>query len=184
MTHSLRHLIGSTLLTTASLFAVSTSYAAPIQNASVEKLMQLSDIKGIIKKSNQELKPMYDQQAETILKDALAVDSLNDKEQKAALKISELIASLTSDVTEDQQFYDMIKNAYKKTYTEEEAQAYIAFLSTSIGQSITQKSTVLMSDVMKNSMELTQKLLADPKKKAEFMAQFAAIMEPLIKSKD
>lgn len=184
MTHSLRNFIGSTLLTTTSLFAVSTSYAAPIQNASVDKLMQLSDIKGIIKKSNQELKPMYDQQAETILKDALAVDSLNEKEQKAALKISELIASLSSNITEDQQFYDMIKNAYKKTYTEEEAQAYISFLSTPIGQSITQKSTVLMGDLMKQSMELTQKLLADPNKKAEFMAKFSAIMEPLIKSKD
>ena len=78
----------------------------------------------------------------------------------------------------------MIKNAYKKTYTEEEAQAYISFLSTPIGQSITQKSTVLMGDLMKQSMELTQKLLADPNKKAEFMAKFSAIMEPLIKSKD
>lgn len=184
MTHLLRHFIGSTLLATISLFAISTTYAAPIQNASVDKLMQLSNIKGILEKSNQELKPMYDQQAETILKDALAVDSLNEEEQKAALKISELIASLTSNVTEDQQFYDMIRNAYKKTYTEEEAQAYITFLSTPIGQSITQKSTLLMGDLMTQSIEITQKLLADPKKKAEFMAQFSAIMKPLIKSKD
>ena len=184
MTHLLHNFIGSTLLVATSLFAASASHAAPIQDKTTDRLMQLSDIKGIIKKSNQELKPMYDQQAENILKDALAVDSLNEKEQKAALKISELIASLTSNVTEDQQFYDMIKNAYKKTYTEEEAQAYIAFLSTPIGQSITQKSTLLMGDLMTQSMELTQKLLADPKKKQQFMTQLSAIMEPLIKSKD
>lgn len=168
----------------STLLLSSMSFAAPIQDLSIEKLMQLSDIKGIIKKSNQELKPMYDQQAEQILKDALIVDNLNEKEQEAALKISELISSITTNVTEDQQFYDMIKNAYKKAYTEEEAQAYIAFLSTPVGKSITQKSTLLMGELMKESMEITQQRLENPTKKAEFISKLSDIIEPLIKSKN
>lgn len=180
MTPQIRKIILSTLLATTSLFSMTATFAAPIQDKTIDRLLILSDFKGIIKETNQELKPMFDEQAKAILMDALDTEQLNSKQLVAADKISALMAKMTSDITEDQQFYDLIKSSYKKTFTEEEGLANIAFLETPIGQSINKKTTKLMTDVMQQSQELAEKTLQDPEKKAQFMEEFSKVFEPLL----
>ena len=178
-----RNLIGSLILAT-SLGTISLVHAAPAQDKTIDRLMVLSDIHNIIKETNKELKPMFDEQAQAILKDTLDTDTLNAKQLIAADKISVLMSKMTSDITEDPKFYNMLKSNYQKTFTEEEALANIAFLESPVGQSINKKTVKLMTDVMAESQELAQQVLQDPKKKAKFMQEFKKVLEPLIKEND
>ena len=158
--------------------------SAPAQDKTIERLMLLSDVKGVISATNKEMKPMFDEQAKMILKDAFDSEQLNAKQLVAADKISALMAKMTSDITEDPKFYDMLKSSFQNTFTEEEALANIAFLDTPLGQSINKKSVQVMSDVMKQSQVLAEQMLQDPKKKAQFMEDFKKIMEPLIEEEN
>ena len=180
----LHNFIGSTLLITTSLFTICTTHAAPAQDKTIERLMLLSDVKGVISATNKEMKPMFDEQAKMILKDAFGSEQLNAKQLVAADKISALMAKMTSDITEDPKFYEMLKSSFQNTFTEEEALANIAFLDTPLGQSINKKSVQVMSDVMKQSQVLAEQMLQDPKKKAQFMEDFKKVMEPLIEEEN
>lgn len=183
MKNKIRILISSSVISSTLLFS-HIGLAAPIQDPTLDRLMQLADIKTIIKQTNVDLQPMYQSQAEAIVKNALDLETLDAKQKSAAEKIAVLLSSLTSSITEDPAFYTMLKNAYKKTFSEEEAQAYIGFLSTPMGQSISKKSVTLMSDVNQQSKQFAETALQDPKKKTLFLAQFKLIMQPLIEAQE
>ena len=59
------------------------SFAKPATEASVEKALKLGDIKGTLAQSQQEMRPVYDQQAEEIIKNILKPQHsmLNNKKQ-------------------------------------------------------------------------------------------------------
>ena len=182
MKRPLRNLIIASLFATTSIFTLST-HAAAAKEQTIEKLMQISDIKGLIKEANQELKPMFDAQAQAILKDALKTPSLNAEQILAAEQISALMSKMSSDILEDPRFYTLLKTSFQNTFTEEEAQANIQFLSTPIGQSINKKSAALMGDVMRQSQALAEQSFQNPEKRDSFMQSIHAILQPLLAEK-
>ena len=182
MKRPLRNLIIASLFATTSLITLST-HAAAAKEQTIEKLMQISDIKGLIKEANQELKPMFDAQAQAILKDALKTPSLNAEQILAAEQISALMSKMSSDILEDPRFYTLLKTSFQNTFTEEEAQANIQFLSTPIGQSINKKSAALMGDVMRQSQALAEQSFQNPEKRDSFMQSIHAILQPLLAEK-
>ena len=182
MKYRLRGLVIATLLATTGAFSVST-HAAPVKDKTVEKLMQVSDIKNIVKGATQEFKPMFDAQAQSILKNALNVQDLDAQQLAAADKISALILSMSLEILEDPKFYDMLKTTFQNTFTEEEAQANIKFLASPLGQSINKKSVALMGDVMTQTQSLAEQIFQDPVKKDRFIQSINEIVQPLTTKK-
>ena len=90
------------------------------REASVEKALKLGDIKGTLAQSQQEVSPIYDQQAEEIIKNIFKTSALNNEQQKAAKQIAEITASFSSKLISDPKFMQMLKNVYMQTFTEEE----------------------------------------------------------------
>ena len=74
----------------------------------------------------------------------------------------------------------MICKNFQKAFTEEEAQAYIAFLSTPMGQSINQKSAGLMNSILQETMTLSTAILNDSQQ--SFNEKLASILQPLLLS--
>lgn len=171
--------LASALLMT--LLASSTSlYAAPMKPQSLDKLIQLSNVEDLLKNSTAEMRPVFDQQAELIIQQALAVNKLNPKQQQAAQQLAQLMFNKNQEMLQHPKLMQMIKDVYQKTYTEEEAQAYIAFLGSPQGQSISKKTIKLTADMMQQSTQIAAELYNDPTQQKEFMLQLNKIIEPLV----
>lgn len=110
----------------------------------------------------------------------MSVKELNSKQQQAAQQISELMLSQTQQVMKNPKFIQMIKDTYQKTYSEEEAQAYIAFLNSPIGQSILKKSSVMLGTITQQSIQLTTNILKEPAQQQEMVHQLNKILQPLL----
>ena len=74
----------------------------------------------------------------------------------------------------------MICKNFQKAFTEEEAQAYIAFLSTPMGQSIDKKSTGLLNSILHETMTLNAAILNDSQQSLN--EKLASILQPLLLS--
>lgn len=85
---------------------------------------------------------------------------LNNK--KAAKQIADVTASFSQKLISDPKFVQMLKGVYMQTFTEEEVLANIQFLETPIGQSINKKSSKMMAEIMRNSIEISTAMMQDP----------------------
>lgn len=173
----------ASVLLISFLSSSSALYAAPMKNESLEKLIQLSNVENFIKNSATEMRPVLDQQAELIIKQSLAVEKLNAKQQQAAQQLSALMFAKNQEIMQNPKFMQMIKNIYQKTYTEEEAQAYITFLSSPLGQSISLKTSKLTTEMMQESTKIAYELFNDTAQQKEFMLQLSKIIAPLTEQK-
>lgn len=165
-------------LTTLSLAA----YAQPATEASAKKAIELSNMKGILLQSQQEMRPVFDTQAEEMLKNMFKTTTLNPEQQKAANQIAEVTANFSNKLIADPKFMQMLQDVYQQTFTEEEVLANIEFLKTPLGQSINKKSSTMMSKIMQNSLEMSSQMMQDPKTQEEVNQKIAQIMMPLLKS--
>jgi 16S rRNA C967 or C1407 C5-methylase (RsmB/RsmF family) len=156
-----------------------TLYAAPMKTESLEKLIQLSNVEDFLKNSTTEMRPVFDQQAELIIKQSLNIEQLNPKQQQAAQQLGQLMFAKNQELMQNPKFMHMIKNVYQKTYSEEEAQAYITFLSSPLGQSISKKTIKLTSEMMQQSTQIAAELYNDPAQQKDFMLQLSKIITPL-----
>ena len=75
---------------------------------------------------------------------------------------------------------EMLKDVYQKTFTEEEVLANIQFLETPIGQSINKKSSKMMSEVMRNSIDMSAQMMQDPATQREINRQIEKNLSPFI----
>ncbi|OTG57927.1 hypothetical protein B9T36_13245 [Acinetobacter sp. ANC 4204] len=155
------------------------SFAKPATEASVEKALKLGDIKGTLAQSQQEMRPVYDQQAEEIIKNIFKTSTLNPEQQKAAKQIAEITASFSSKLISDPKFMQMLKDVYMQTFTEEEVLANIQFLETPLGQSINKKSSKMMSEIMRNSIAMSAEMMQDPAIQQEMNRQIEKTLTPL-----
>ncbi|QDK98842.1 DUF2059 domain-containing protein [Acinetobacter tandoii] len=163
-----------------SLFILSlTAFAKPANEASVEKALKLSDISGTLAQSQQEMHPVYQQQAEDTIKQIFKTSNLNAEQQKAANQIADITASFSNKLISDPKFMQMLKDVYQKTFTEEEVLANIQFLETPIGQSINKKSSKMMSEVMRNSIDMSVQMMQDPATQREINRQIEKTLAPL-----
>ena len=156
-----------------------TAFAKPATEASVEKALKLSDISGTLAQSQQEMRPIYQQQAEDTIKQIFKTSNLNAEQQKAANQIADITASFSNKLISDPKFMQMLKDVYQKTFTEEEVLANIQFLETPIGQSINKKSSKRMSEVMRNSIDMSAQMMQDPATQREINRQIEKTLAPL-----
>ncbi|MGE8541513.1 MAG: DUF2059 domain-containing protein [Acinetobacter sp.] len=155
-------------------------FAQPVQEKTLNQLIDLSNLSGLILKSSRDMRPMFDTQAEEILKMNLAITALNAQQKKAAAQISTLLQSTNEGIVSDPQFLSMIRKNFQQAFTEEEAQAYIAFLSTPMGQSINQKSAGLMNNILQESMTISSAIMNDSERQQSFNDKLASILQPLL----
>ena len=168
------------LLCSIALCSLSfTTFAQPATQTSVEKALKLSDISGTLTQSQQDMRPIYDQQAEEIIKNIFKTSTLNTEQQKAAKQIAEITASFSSKLISDPKFMQMLKNVYMQTFTEEEVLANIQFLETPLGQSINKKSSKMMSEIMRNSIAMSAEMMQDPAIQLEMNRQIEKTLTPL-----
>lgn len=156
-----------------------TAFAKPATETSVEKALKLSDISGTLAQSQQEMRPVYQQQAEDTIKQIFKTSSLNAEQQMAANQIADITAPFSNKLISDPKFMQMLKDVYQKTFTEEEVLANIQFLETPIGQSINKKSSKMMSEVMRNSIDMSAQMMQDPATQREINRQIEKTLAPL-----
>ncbi|MNI97741.1 hypothetical protein D3C73_1564430 [compost metagenome] len=71
-----------------------------------------------------------------------------------------------------------------QTFTEEEVLANIQFLETPIGQSINKKSSKMMAEIMRNSIEMSTTMMQDPTTQKEMNQRVEKILKPLFKQSE
>jgi uncharacterized protein len=177
-------IILNSLILSMSILHVSALQAKPVEDKTVDRLLLLSNMEEILKANKKEMKLVFDDQAKTMVKQALYTDTLNIKQQDAANQIATLMVKMTNEILEDPKYYEMIKKSYKSALTEEEALANIAFLETPYGQSISKKNIKIIGEIMSQAQTLTKQTLENPDKKAQFIKDLHQIIQPLIDEKN
>ncbi|MGB8484151.1 MAG: DUF2059 domain-containing protein [Acinetobacter bohemicus] len=173
------------LLCSIALCSLSfTTFAQPATETSVEKALKLSDISGTLAQSQQDMRPIYDQQAEEVIRNIFKIQQLNAEQQKAAKQIADVTASFSQKLISDPKFVQMLKKVYMQTFTEEEVLANIQFLETPIGQSINKKSSKMMAEIMRNSIEMSNAMMQDPTTQKEMNQRVEKILKPLFKQNE
>ena len=160
------------------------TFAQPATEVSVEKALKLSDISGTLAQSQQDMRPIYDQQAEEVIRNIFKIQQLNAEQQKAAKQIADVTASFSQKLISDPKFIQMLKRVYMQTFTEEEVLANIQFLETPIGQSINKKSSKMMAEIMRNSIEMSTAMMQDPTTQKEMNQRVEKILKPLFKQSE
>lgn len=171
----------SPILIACLFFGVQSSvFASPATDKSIDKLMQLSNISEIFKQSTRDMQPYFDDQAEALVRQVTGAQTLNIDQQNAALQISALYSDLQQQLVTDPEYLNMFKSLFKKTFTEEEVQANIAFLSTPIGQSINQKMNTLMTEVMQETTKFSQEKMLKVENQKDLKEKMETILKPIL----
>ncbi|AYO56240.1 DUF2059 domain-containing protein [Acinetobacter sp. WCHAc060025] len=158
----------------------STAFATVATDKSVDKLIQLSNISEIFKQSTRDMQPYFDEQAEDLVRQITGAQTLNIEQQNAVLQISALYTEVQQNLVTNPEFTDMFKALFKKTFTEEEVQANIAFLSTPLGQSINNKTNSLMTEILQETTLFSQKQMLKPENQKVLKAKMEAILKPIL----
>ncbi|WP_068973070.1 DUF2059 domain-containing protein [Acinetobacter wuhouensis] len=158
----------------------STAFATVATDKSVDKLIQLSNISEIFKQSTRDMQPYFDEQAEDLVRQITGAQTLNIEQQNAVLQISALYTEVQQNLVTNPEFTNMFKALFKKTFTEEEVQANIAFLSTPLGQSINNKTNSLMTEILQETTLFSQKQMLKPENQKVLKAKMEAILKPIL----
>ncbi|MEG0488051.1 MAG: DUF2059 domain-containing protein [Acinetobacter sp.] len=180
----IKQLIISLTFTSLFLGTQSIVFASPATDKSVDKLMQLSNISEVFKQSTKDMQPYFDEQAEDLVRQVTGTQTLSIDQQNAVLQISALYSDVQQKITTDPKFMNMFKALFKKTFTEEEVQANIQFLSTPIGQSINQKMNLLMSEIMLETTKFSQEQMLKEENQNAIKQKMEAILMPLIQNQE
>ncbi|MEB3754629.1 DUF2059 domain-containing protein [Acinetobacter sp. MD2(2019)] len=159
----------------------STSFASPAKPASVEQLMQLVQVQKLLKETSQSMSPVFEQQARTSIQNYTGHQTLTAQDLEAVKKLTNLYLDTMSDIFKNLNTEQMIRNIYQQSFTEEEVQAYIRFLKTPEGQSITAKTPVIMQQTMQEMTQAMQKNILTDAQKAQLQQQIEAIFKTLPK---
>ena len=171
----------SSVFTLCLLWGIhSTAYATVATDKSVEKLIQLSNISEIFKQSTRDMQPYFDEQAEELVHQVTGVQTLNIDQQNAALQVSALYTEAQQNLVSNPEFMNMFKALFKKTFTEEEVQANIAFLSTPLGQSINKKMNVLMTEILQETTKFSQEQMLKPENQKILKEKMDTILQPIL----
>lgn len=155
-------------------------FASPATEKSVSKLIQLSEFTTLLDQSSMDMQPYFDQKAEELIKRVTSTEILSIDEQNAALQVSALLSDMHQQMIHNPKFIQMFKDTFQKTYTEEELQAYIAFLSTPMGQTINNKTNKVMSEIYTQSAQISEQSMTTPEYQEAFKTKLMAIIKPLV----
>jgi hypothetical protein len=178
-----KHMKIKQLFLSLSLCYIATfSYASPATDKSIDQLMQLSNISEILKQSTRDMQPYFDEQAEDLVRQVTGAQTLNIDQQNAALQVSAVYSEVQQKLISDPEFMQLFKSLFKKTFTEEEIQANIAFLSTPLGQSINQKMNLLMTEIMQESAKFSQQQMLKTENQKALKDKMESILKPILQA--
>jgi len=160
----------------------SSSFATPATDKSIDKLMQLSNVSEIFKQTARDMQPYFDEQAEGLVRQITGSQTLNIDQQNAVLQISALYSDTQQQIVTNSEFIKMFKALFKKTFTEEEVLANIAFLSTPLGQSINQKMSPLMTELMQETTKFSQEQMLKVENQKILKEKMETILKPILPS--
>ena len=178
----IKQLFSSILMTCLIWGVQSAAFARPATDKSIDKLMQLSNISEIFKQNTKDMQPYFDEQAEELIHQITGSKELTIDQQNAALQISALYSDTQQNMINDPEFMNLFKSLFKKTFTEEEVQANIAFLNTPLGQSINQKMNHLMTEILQETTKYSQQQILKTENQTALKAKMDAILTPLLQS--
>lgn len=155
--------------------------ASPAKIESVKKLLTLVNIQNVLQNELNEIQPVLDQQAENILKHELNKPKLTTTDEVlAVLEISQILKTIHSQALKTPAMLNGIEQIYAQTFTEEEIQTYIRFLTTNEGRSIQQKHAKLQVRLIQNSRESIQDFLT-PQEDKKLKEQVNQVIQALLK---
>ena len=175
----LKKIFLATVLSAGSTFAI----AAPANPTSVQQLMQLSHVDQLVQNSVQGMQPFFVEQSTKIVKNYTGHTQLSQKDLSAVQQLANVIQSSTNDMIKQANIGTVVQSIYAKTFTEEEVQAYIKFLSTPEGQSINNKTPVLMAEMGQQMNSVTNRVLSDKNNQMRIQSQVNNILNTLEKRK-
>lgn len=155
-------------------------FASPATEKSVNTLLELTNISHVLDQTTTDMQPLFDQKAEDLIRQLTNSQTFSIDEQNVALQISALLSQTHQQIINNPKYKKLFHDIYKDTYSEEELQAYIAFLNTPLGQSINQKSNKLISEIFTQTTEFSEKTMATPEFQKVFEEKLATILQPLV----
>lgn len=175
----LKKIFLATVLSAGSTFAL----AAPANPTSVQQLMQLSHVEQLVQSSVQGMQPFFIEQSTQLVKNYTGHQQLSQKELSAVQQLAHVIQNSTNGMIKQANLGTIVQGIYAKTFTEEEVQAYIKFLSTPEGQSINSKTPILMTEMGQQMNSVTNRILSDKNNQIQIQNQVNKILNTLEKSK-
>lgn len=130
------------------MFAM-TTYAQQPTNQQVNQLMQVMNVEQLLQETIKQLKPQFDQQANTVVKSIVKKEHLSTEEQQVANEFANQLYQYTLKAIAWNNIKPVYEKIYKNVYNADEVQAQIDFYSTPVGQSILKKTPQVTEESMK-----------------------------------
>lgn len=156
----------------------------PISDQTTQDLMQAIGVSSMMQMNTQDIYYSMQPHAEDMVKSIVQVETLNREEQDVANQLNHKMSELVITAMNEPQMSFIFHSLIKKTYTENEAQAYIRFLKSPEGKSIKNKSMKMSLEANELAQQymqhyMTNKMVNDLK----FKQEFEAILAPLLQSR-
>lgn len=159
----------------------SAAFATPAKPSSVEQLVQLAQIHKTVQDSIQAMRPVFQQKSVQTIQTYTGHQTLTTQDLTASQQLTAVLQNMTAESLKNANIDEMIRNIYQQNFTEEEVQAYIRFLNTPEGHSITQKTPMIMSQIGQDVAKLTQKGSFSQQQQEKYKQQIQDILKPLPK---
>ena len=130
------------------IFAITTHAQQPTEQQ-VTKLIQVMNVEQLLQETVQQLKPQFDQQANSVVKSIVKKEQLSPEQQKIADEFAEHLFQYTLNAIAWDKMKPIYEKIYKDIYNEKEVQAQIDFYSSAIGQAILKKTPLVAEESMK-----------------------------------
>ncbi len=122
-------------------------YAAPATPTTIQEFQRASQMDKLLTQSIEQSKPVFMELANNKVKEYSKVSRLNTAQQRAAAEIAELIYQQNLIQFQQLNFKQNIETIFKDTFSEEELRAAINFYQSPEGQSILDKTPIMMQKI-------------------------------------
>lgn len=151
-------------------------YAAAPTQQQITQLMDITHVDQISQKTIQQLRPVFQQQADGIVKNYVKKTELNHQEQQIANEIAEKLYQNAIRSMDWKKLQPILETVYREVFDAKEIQAQINFYSTPEGQSILQKSPLLAQKTLElMNTQLMQSMQSSEAEFAEINQKLAAL---------
>ncbi|OTG85580.1 hypothetical protein B9T31_10460 [Acinetobacter sp. ANC 4558] len=148
-------------------------HAAQATHEQISQLMKVTHVDQISQETLKQLRPVFQQQADAIVKNYLQKDQLNTEQQNVANEITDKLYDYSLKSIDWKKLQPQLEKIYAEVFNSQEIQAQINFYSSTEGQSILKKTPLLAQ----KTMELTNSQLMQSMQTAE--SEFSSINKKL-----
>ncbi|WP_296281321.1 DUF2059 domain-containing protein [uncultured Acinetobacter sp.] len=125
------------------------SFAAPATTQDVDKLISVMNLNQLMQDTLKQLRPQLDQQAYVIVQSVVKHESLSPQEQVIANQLADKLYTQSQKMLAWNKLKPVYSKIYGDVFSAEEVKAQIDFYSSSVGQSILQKTPLVAQETMK-----------------------------------